>query len=81
MAWPPWTGRSLRAPVGRARNTIGARAWFGPQPPVGHGDHHYYFWVYAFDAAVEGEPTREEFLDRYAGNILEQARMVATFSR
>jgi Raf kinase inhibitor-like YbhB/YbcL family protein len=62
-------------------NTIGARAWYGPQPPVGHGVHHYYFWVYALDAAVEGEPTREEFLDRYAGNILEQARMVATFSR
>jgi Raf kinase inhibitor-like YbhB/YbcL family protein len=62
-------------------NTIGARAWYGPQPPVGHGDHHYYFWVYALDVAVEGEPTREEFLDRYAGNILEQARLVATFSR
>jgi Raf kinase inhibitor-like YbhB/YbcL family protein len=33
----------------------------GPQPPPGHGDHHYYFWVYALDTNVEGTPTREEF--------------------
>ncbi|MET0828912.1 MAG: YbhB/YbcL family Raf kinase inhibitor-like protein [Microbacterium sp.] len=62
-------------------NAIGARAWYGPQPPVGHGDHHYYFWVYALDVPVEGEPTREEFLDGYAGNILAQARIVGVFSR
>lgn len=62
-------------------NTLGARAWYGPQPPAGHGDHHYYFWVYALDASVEGEPTREEFLDRYADHILEQARLVGLFSR
>jgi Raf kinase inhibitor-like YbhB/YbcL family protein len=61
-------------------NTIGERAYSGPQPPPGHGVHHYYFWVYALDRAVEGEPTREEFLTQYADSIIEQNRFVATYS-
>lgn len=60
-------------------NTSGSTGWFGPRPPAGHGQHHYYFWVYALDRAVEGTPTREEFLDTYAGNIIEQARLVGVY--
>ena len=60
-------------------NGAGVFAWAGPQPPAGHGPHHYYFWVYALDAAVEGTPSREEFLERYADHILEQARLVGIF--
>jgi Raf kinase inhibitor-like YbhB/YbcL family protein len=62
-------------------NEEGEHAWFGPQPPVGHGDHHYYFWVYALARPVEGEPTREQFLERYADAIIEQNRLVVTYSR
>ena len=29
---------------------------------------------------IEGAPSREEFLDRYADAIIEQARFVATYS-
>lgn len=61
-------------------NSIGENAYTGPQPPAGHGDHHYYFWVYALERTVEGEPTREEFLARYADSIIEQNRLVATYS-
>ncbi|MEV7646923.1 YbhB/YbcL family Raf kinase inhibitor-like protein [Arthrobacter sp. NPDC089319] len=60
-------------------NTMGAKEYSGPQPPAGHGTHHYYFWVYALDTSVEATPTREEFLAAYSENILEQARLVATF--
>lgn len=59
----------------------GAPGYTGMEPPVGHGQHHYYFWVYALDRQVEGEPTREEFLQRYANNIIEQNRFVAHFER
>lgn len=62
-------------------NTLGETSWFGPQPPAGHGEHHYYFWVYALQTKVEGEPSREGFLTTYAGNIAEQARFIGTFSR
>lgn len=53
----------------------------GPQSPVGHGDHRYYFWVYALSRPVDGTPSREEFLDAYADAILEQNRVVGTFAR
>jgi hypothetical protein len=43
--------------------------------------HHYYFWVYALGRAVQGAPTREEFIANYGDNILEQARLVGTFQR
>lgn len=62
-------------------NGIGAAAYSGPQPPHGHGVHHYYFWVYALSRRVEGEPNREEFLERYADAIVEQNRFVGTFQR
>lgn len=59
----------------------GEPAYTGPEPPHGHGQHHYYFWVYALDTAVEGTPTREEFLARYGANIIEQNRFVAHYER
>ncbi|TAM71048.1 MAG: YbhB/YbcL family Raf kinase inhibitor-like protein [Microbacteriaceae bacterium] len=60
---------------------IGGHGWTGPQPPVGHGPHHYYFWLYALNRHVDGEPTREEFLRDYADAVIEQARLVGTFER
>lgn len=62
-------------------NGIGAASYAGPQPPHGHGVHHYYFWVYALSRPVDGEPSREEFLERYADAIVEQNRFVGTFQR
>jgi Raf kinase inhibitor-like YbhB/YbcL family protein len=60
-------------------NGSGQAGYYGPQPPAGHGPHHYYFWVYALDTKVQGTPTREQFLDRYAGNIVEQNRTVGIY--
>ena len=78
----PAQSGDVDAGAGRqAKNSAGDAAWMGPQPPVGHGDHRYYFWVYALSRAVEGEPSREEFLDAFADAILEQNRVVGTYSR
>lgn len=62
-------------------NGAGLTAYFGPQPPAGHGEHHYFFHVYALSTPVVGEPTREGFLASYADSIIEVARTVGTFSR
>lgn len=67
------------AGVRTAANGTGSAAWFGPQPPAGHGQHHYYFWVYALSRAVMGEPTREVFLSEFGDAIIEQARLVGTY--
>lgn len=61
-------------------NSLGEPAYVGPFPPAGHGLHHYYFWVYALNTHVEGEPSLEEFLDTYGENVIEQARLVGTYS-
>ena len=60
-------------------NEFGKVGYGGPQPPPGHGPHHYYFWVYALDTRVKGTPSRKEFLERYDGNILEQNRVVGIY--
>ncbi|MDQ1124498.1 YbhB/YbcL family Raf kinase inhibitor-like protein [Microbacterium trichothecenolyticum] len=67
--------------VRMAPNGAGYPVWYGPEPPVGHGEHHYYFWLYALSRPVEGTPTREEFLNTAGDTIIEQARTVATYSR
>jgi len=64
-----------------AVNDVGRVGWSGPMPPLGHGIHHYYFWVYALSVPVEGEPTRLEFLERYGDRIVAQERIVGLYSR
>lgn len=60
-------------------NDFGAQGWGGPQPPPGHGPHHYYFWVYALDTTVDGTPSRIEFLERYGDHIIEQNRVIGVY--
>jgi len=60
-------------------NTLGKNVYFGPRPPAGHGPHLYYFHIYALDTKVDGAPSREDFLERYAENIIEQNRIVGVY--
>ena len=63
-------------------NTAGDAAYMGPAPPPGHGNHHYYFWVYALDQDLSLEPglTRRQLHDAIEDHVIEQARLVGTFS-
>jgi hypothetical protein len=61
------------------RNDFGNPGYGGPQPPGGHGPHHYYFWVYALDTQVDGTPGRNQFLEQYGTNIIEQNRLVGIY--
>lgn len=65
------------------RNDYGDLGYGGPQPPPGHGPHHYYFWLYALDTELDGSEglTRAELLERIDGHVLEQARLVGTYER
>lgn len=60
-------------------NDFGGQGYGGPQPPAGHGPHHYYFWVYALDTQVDGTPSRGEFLDRYGDHVIEQNRVIGVY--
>lgn len=64
-------------------NDFGDKGWGGPQPPPGHGTHHYFFWLYALDTEIDGEAglTRADLLARIEDHVLEQNRVVGTFEQ
>lgn len=63
-------------------NSMGDAAYMGPAPPPGHGDHHYLFHLFALDTTVDADPLpdRAAVLAAMDGHIIEQARVVGTFS-
>ncbi len=63
-------------------NSMGNAGFNGPAPPAGHGTHHYYFWVYALDEDPDLDPglDRRALLERIEDHVIEQARLVGTFS-
>jgi Raf kinase inhibitor-like YbhB/YbcL family protein len=64
-------------------NSFGNSGYNGPAPPPDHGGHHYYFWVYALDEDLDLEPglDRRALTDRIEDHVIEQARLVGTYSR
>ena len=63
-------------------NDLGAPAYQAAGPPAGHGDHCYYFHLYALDADPGLGPALRapDVLARIEPNVLQQARLVGTFS-
>ncbi len=76
------TGLAEGGPVTSGRNSFGNAGYNGPAPPPDHGTHHYYFWVYALDDDLDLEPglDRRALLDRIEAHVIEQARLVGTYS-
>ena len=62
-------------------NSTGETGYSGPAPPPGHGPHHYYFWLYALDKALNLKSglTREKLLDAIDEHIIVQARYVGIY--
>jgi len=72
---------------GGAEFTAGIQGFKGseyipPGPPPGHGDHYYYFHLYALDADLGLVPGLEavELIKLIDPHIVEQARIVGTYS-
>jgi Raf kinase inhibitor-like YbhB/YbcL family protein len=63
-------------------NGLGESGWVPAGPPPGHGDHFYYFHLYALDAdsSLEAGLTADQLIARIDPHILEQARVVGTYS-
>jgi len=63
------------------RNDFGDQGWGGPQPPPGHGTHHYYFWLLALDKAVDLEPglAMWELLSKVEPHVIAANRLVGTY--
>jgi Raf kinase inhibitor-like YbhB/YbcL family protein len=64
-------------------NDFGKTGYGGPMPPVGHGRHHYYFWILALDKPLDLEPglTLWQLLKRVEPHLIGMNRRVGTFER
>jgi hypothetical protein len=70
------------APLGTAMNDFGNSGYDGPQPPHGHGTHHYHFRLLALDVPELNLPARasvKDFLDAAQPHVIAQAETVGTF--
>ncbi len=63
-------------------NDFGNQHYDGPQPPVGHGVHHYHFRLAALDTATLDVSPRARVSDVWKAakpHILAEAELVGTF--
>lgn len=68
----------------QATNDFGAARYDGPQPPEGHGTHHYHFRLAALDVATLDMPQDAKVEDVWNAarpHILEEAEIIGTYER
>ena len=60
--------------------TLGYR---GPQPPVGHGNHHYHFKMFALDARLDLPPGTDKHTlqEAMSGHVLSRGELVGLYAR
>ena len=65
------------------RNSYMAREYLAPDPPSGHGTHHYAFELYALDAPVrfESAPGRSSLIEVLKEHAIAKGMLVGTYER
>lgn len=64
-------------------SNFGQVGYGGPMPPVGHGVHHYFFWILALDVetSLPAGLSMEALLKEIEPNVIGMNRLVGTYSR
>ena len=67
----------------KGRNSYFGTGWLPPDPPTGHGSHHYAFQLFALDAVPElkGKPGRAALAEAMTGHVLAAGLLTGTYSR
>lgn len=65
------------------RNSFFGEGWLPPDPPTGHGEHHYAFQLFALGPGpdVGDNPGRGEMMRAMAGRVLAAGLLTGTYSR
>ncbi|PXA93005.1 YbhB/YbcL family Raf kinase inhibitor-like protein [Nostoc sp. 3335mG] len=65
------------------RHSFFGEGWLAPDPPTGHGVHHYAFQLFALGPGpdVRGTPGRGPVLKAMAGRVLAAGLLTGTYSR
>ena len=67
-----------------AKNDFGNARYDGPEPPRGHGVHHYYFRLAALDVpniSLPAEAGVERLWQEARKHLIEEAELVGTYER
>lgn len=64
-------------------NSFGREGWLPPDPPTGHGVHHYVFQLFALAEAPELDPSpgRGDLSEAFKARILGAGMLTGTYSR
>jgi Raf kinase inhibitor-like YbhB/YbcL family protein len=75
-------GEGESAPI-EGRNDFGTSGYRGPCPPPGHGQHRYFFRLYALDSELDLRPgaDKPELERALAGHTLAIAELVGSYER
>jgi Raf kinase inhibitor-like YbhB/YbcL family protein len=65
------------------RNSYFGSGWLPPDPPTGHGPHHYAFQLFALaeEPQLDGTPGRAALVEAMAGKVLAAGLLTGTYSR
>jgi Raf kinase inhibitor-like YbhB/YbcL family protein len=82
-------GKQLTAPlmVQQGLNSSGDPGYMGPMPPKGHGEHRYFFRLFALDISlgldggVEGGVGKELLVERMQGHVIAVAELIGMYQR
>ncbi|WEX10557.1 YbhB/YbcL family Raf kinase inhibitor-like protein [Chelativorans sp. AA-79] len=70
--------------LGHGVNDFGNPHYDGPQPPKGHGVHHYHFRLAALDVETlhcDGKARIEDMLDQAKPHVIAEAEFVGTYEK
>jgi Raf kinase inhibitor-like YbhB/YbcL family protein len=79
---PEGAARSAAPGFSHAVNDFGNASYDGPQPPPGHGPHHYHFRLAALDAEklpLPAKATVADLLDAARPHVVAEAELVGVF--
>ncbi|WP_066798833.1 YbhB/YbcL family Raf kinase inhibitor-like protein [Sphingomonas soli] len=65
------------------RNSFLGEGWLPPDPPTGHGEHHYAFQLFALSDGPDlpESPGRAAVIEAMAGRVLAAGLLTGTYSR
>lgn len=66
------------------QNDFGNSRYDGPEPPEGHGVHHYHFRLAAFDVpslSVAAQVGAQQIWEEARKHLIEEAELIGTYER
>ena len=67
----------------QSQNDMKKPGYYGPEPPLGHGVHHYHFQLFALNIATSAtvDTPVAELVKIIAGHVLAEGELVGTYER